>query len=219
MKRLVIFDLDGTLVDTIEDLGGAANHVLREMGFPLHSTEEYKKKVGNGINKLLLRSLPDDIMDKESFLEQMRTLFIPYYDAHNTDLSRPYEGISDLLRSLQDKGYMLSVASNKYISATRKIIRAFFPDIRFVEVLGQREGIPTKPDTRIVQDILLSSGAKPEETLYVGDTLVDGQTAMNSGIDFCAVSWGFRPEAELETANPLIIVHHPREILEHLERL
>lgn len=219
MKRLVIFDLDGTLVNTIEDLGGAANHVLSQMGFPLHTTEEYKKKVGNGINKLLLRSLPEDIQDKESYLEKMRALFIPYYDAHNTDLSRPYEGIQDLLWELQSKGYMLSVASNKYISATRKVVRTYFPGIRFTEVLGQREGIPTKPDTRIVKDILSSTHARPEETLYVGDTMVDAQTAMNSGIDFCAVSWGFRPEAELMTAHPLFIVHHPREILEHLERL
>lgn len=219
MKRLVIFDLDGTLVNTIDDLGGAANHVLSLLGFPLHTTEEYKKKVGNGINKLLLRSLPDSIQDKEAYLDRMRGLFIPYYDAHNTDLSHPYEGICELLRELQEKGYMMAVASNKYISATRKIIHELFPQIHFVEVLGQREGIPTKPDTRIVQDILLSSGATAEETLYVGDTMVDGQTAMNSGIDFCAVSWGFRPESELQTASPLFVVHHPREILEHLERL
>lgn len=219
MKKLVIFDLDGTLVDTIADLGQAANHVMEAMGLPKHTVEEYKLKVGNGINKLLLRSLPEDYPDKESALEHMRSLFIPYYDKHNLDLSRPYEGIPELLTGLEQRGIMMAVASNKYLSATEKVINTLFPTTPFISVLGQRENVPIKPDPRIVYDTLEVAGVGKDEVLYVGDTMVDAGTARNAGVDLCAVSWGFRPRKELEEACPLKIADRPDEILELVDSL
>ena len=181
MKKLVIFDLDGTLLDTIADLAVATNHALTQLGYPTHEVETIRTFVGNGINKLLERSLPED-KRTEADVMQMRTHFIPYYDAHNADFSSPYPGVVALLEALQAKGLMIAVASNKYQEATEKLVNHYFPTIRFVEVLGQREGIPVKPDPIIVHDILKKANVSPEDTLYVGDSGVDMQTAINAGI-------------------------------------
>lgn len=144
MKKLVIFDLDGTLLNTIADLAAATNQALQYYGYPTHETEAYRFFVGNGINKLFERALPEGERTEENVLK-IRSQFIPYYDEHNADLSRPYPGISELLKTLQQQGIMIAVASNKYQAATRKLIAHYFPEINFVEVLGQREGIPAKP--------------------------------------------------------------------------
>ena len=149
MKKLVIFDLDGTLLNTIADLAAATNQALQYYGYPTHETEAYRFFVGNGINKLFERALPEGERTEENVLK-IRSQFIPYYDEHNADLSRPYPGISELLKTLQQQGIMIAVASNKYQAATRKLIAHYFPEINFVEVLGQREGIPAKPDPSIV---------------------------------------------------------------------
>ena len=212
MKKLVIFDLDGTLLDTIADLALATNHALIQLGYPTHEVETIRTFVGNGINKLLERSLPEN-KRTEADVMQMRTHFIPYYDAHNADFSSPYPGVEALLETLQAKGVMLAVASNKYQEATEKLVNHYFPTIRFVEVLGQREGIPVKPDPIIVHDILKKANVSPEDTLYVGDSGVDMQTAINAGVDAVGVSWGFRPLAELESFCPKGIVNKAEELL------
>ena len=168
MKKLVIFDLDGTLLNTIADLAAATNQALQYYGYPTHETEAYRFFVGNGINKLFERALPEGERTEENVLK-IRSQFIPYYDEHNADLSRPYPGISELLKTLQQQGIMIAVASNKYQAATRKLIAHYFPEINFVEVLGQREGIPAKPDPSIVNEIMTKAGVKQEDILYVGD--------------------------------------------------
>ncbi len=208
MKKLVIFDLDGTLLDTIADLAVATNHALTQLGYPTHEMETIRTFVGNGINKLLERSLPED-----KRTEAMRTHFIPYYDAHNADFSSPYPGIVEVLETLQAKGLMIAVASNKYQEATEKLVSHYFPTIRFVEVLGQREGISVKPDPTIVYDILKKANVNKEEVLYVGDSGVDMQTAINAGVDAVGVSWGFRPLAELESFRPKGVVDKAEELL------
>ena len=213
MKKLVIFDLDGTLLDTIADLAVATNHALTQLGYPTHEVETIRTFVGNGINKLLERSLPED-KRTEADVMQMRTHFIPYYDAHNADFSSPYPGVVALLETLQAKGLMIAVASNKYQEATEKLVKHYFPTINFVEVLGQREGIPVKPDPIIVHDILKKANVSPEDTLYVGDSGVDMLTAINAGVDAVGVSWGFRPLAELENFCPKGIVDKVEELLE-----
>ena len=213
MKKLVIFDLDGTLLDTIADLAVSTNHALTHLGYPTHEEGTIRTFVGNGINKLLERSLPEGERT-EANLMRMREYFIPYYDAHNADFSSPYPGMVILLEKLQAKGILLAVASNKYQEATEKLVRHYFPTIRFVEILGQREGIPVKPDPSIVNDILKKANVSPEETLYVGDSGVDMQTALNAGVDAVGVSWGFRPRAELEGFCPKGIVDKAEELLE-----
>ncbi len=212
MKKLVIFDLDGTLLDTIADLAESANYALKQLGYPTHPTEVIRTYVGNGINKLLFRALPDEEKTEENMM-RMRTHFIPYYDAHNADLSAPYQGIVALLEALQAKGLMIAVASNKYQEATAKLVKHYFPTIRFVEILGQREGINVKPDPTIVFDILQKAGVSKEETLYVGDSGVDMQTAINAGVDAVGVTWGFRPRTELEDFHPMGLIDKVEELL------
>ena len=211
MKKLVIFDLDGTLLNTIADLAQSTNHVLSTLGYPTHDESSYNFMVGNGINKLFERALPDGEKSEENVL-RVRKEFIPYYDVHNADKSRPYPGIPQLLEHLQNKGIMLAVASNKYQAATEKLIAHYFPNIRFEAVLGQREGINVKPDPTIVYDILNITGVSKDDTLYVGDSAVDMQTAANAGITACGVTWGFRPRTELEAMCPAHITDHADEI-------
>ena len=217
MKKLVIFDLDGTLLDTIADLAVATNHALQALGYPTHADETIRTFVGNGVNKLLERSLPEAERTEENVM-RMRSYFVPYYDAHNADLSQPYPGIVALLEALQAQGLMIAVASNKYQEATEKLVKHYFPTIDFIEVLGQREGIAVKPDPTIVFDILKKANVSPEETLYVGDSGVDMQTALHAHVEAVGVSWGFRPRAELEGFCPMAIIDKAEELTTHTNR-
>ena len=215
MKKLVIFDLDGTLLDTIADLAESANYALKQLGYPTHNVETIRTFVGNGINKLLERALPAHEQTEENVM-RMRSHFVPYYDIHNADLSSPYPGIVSLLEDLQAKGILLGVASNKYQAATVKLVKQYFPTIDFVEILGQREGINVKPDSTIVFDILKKANVSPEETLYVGDSGVDMQTAINAGVDAVGVTWGFRPRAELESFHPMGLIDEASELMKFI---
>jgi phosphoglycolate phosphatase len=212
MKKLVIFDLDGTLLDTIADLAESANYALKQLGYPTHDVETIRTFVGNGINKLLERALPSHEQTEENVI-RMRSHFVPYYDVHNADLSNPYPGIVSLLEDLQAKGIQIAVASNKYQEATVKLVKQYFPDIDFIEILGQREGINVKPDPTIVFDILQKADVSKEDILYVGDSGVDMQTAINAGVDAVGVTWGFRPRAELESFQPMGLIDKAEELL------
>jgi phosphoglycolate phosphatase len=215
MKKLVIFDLDGTLLDTIADLAESANYALKQLGYPTHNMETIRTFVGNGINKLLERALPTHEQTAENVM-RMRSHFVPYYDVHNADLSAPYPGTVHLLENFQAKGIQLAVASNKYQAATVKLVKQYFPTIDFVEILGQREGINVKPDPTIVFDILKKANVSREETLYVGDSGVDMQTAINAGVDAVGVTWGFRPRAELKNFQPMGLIDKAEELLEFI---
>lgn len=205
MKKLIIFDLDGTLLNTIADLAQSTNHALQTLGYPIHEESAYNFMVGNGINKLFERALPEGEKTEENVL-RVRQEFVPYYNEHNADKSRPYPGIPQLLEEMQEKGIQLAVASNKYQSATVKLIAHYFPTIPFIAIFGQREGIPVKPDPIIVHDILEIAQVAPKDVLYVGDSGVDMQTAANAGVTACGVTWGFRPRTELEAFHPAHIV-------------
>lgn len=211
MKKLIIFDLDGTLLNTIADLAHSTNYALSKLGYPTHEMEKYNFMVGNGINKLFERALPEGAKTEENVL-RVRKEFIPYYDKHNADYSSPYPGIPELLTYLPSKGIQLAVASNKYQSATQKLIAHYFPEIHFTAVFGQREGINVKPDPTIVFDILKLTDVSKEEVLYVGDSGVDMQTAANAGVTACGVTWGFRPRTELEEFSPEYIVEKAEQI-------
>ena len=159
--------------------------------------------VGNGINKLFERALPEGEKTEENVL-RVRKEFIPYYDVHNADDSHPYPSISELLSYLQSEGIQLAVASNKYQAATEKLIAYYFPEIRFTAVFGQREGVNVKPDPAVVFDILKLADVEKED--------VDMQTAANANVTACGVTWGFRPRTELEKFNPAYIVDSAKEI-------
>lgn len=213
MKKLVIFDLDGTLLNTIADLAHSTNYALQKLGYPTHEPEKYNFMVGNGVNKLFERALPEGEKTEENIL-RVRKEFVPYYDIHNADASSPYPGIPEVLSHLQKKGIQIAVASNKYQSATQKLVAHYFPEIHFTAVFGQREGINVKPDPTIVFDILKLANVSKEEVLYVGDSGVDMQTAANAGVTACGVTWGFRPETELEMFNPTYIISNAAELKE-----
>ena len=213
---VIIFDLDGTLINTIDDLGQACNHALAACGFPTHKIEDYPRLVGNGINRLIERALPEEHRNEQTVL-RLREYFVPFYDEHNCDLTRPYDGIPELLHTLKAEGHYLAVASNKYQAATEKIVAQLFPGM-FDVVLGERENVARKPDPQIVYDILLDRSDK-SETLYIGDSLVDAETAQAAGVKLILCTWGFCTEEQLMTANPDYMVHHPAEILPIIEQI
>lgn len=215
MTKLVIFDLDGTLLNTIEDLAVSTNYALQCAGYPQHDLSAYRYFVGNGINKLIERSLPYD-RKNEAEVAKLKNDFVAYYSEHMSDRTRPYEGIVPLLKELQTREVAIAVASNKYQLATRDLIARFFPDVQFAAVFGQREGVSPKPDPAVVFDILRLAEVEKEDVLYVGDTNVDMTTARNSGVRSVGVTWGFRPQLELEESGANVIVHHPVEILDLL---
>ena len=224
---IIIFDLDGTLINTISDLGQACNHALASCGFPIHKIEDYPRLVGNGVNKLIERALPEEHRNEETVL-RLREYFVPYYDEHNCDYTRPYDGIPELLEALRRKGdeamrlkgerWFLAVASNKYQAATEKIVAQLFPGI-FDVVLGEREGVERKPHPQIVYDIFsaLNSQLSTLNCLYIGDSLVDAETARAAGATLVLCTWGFGTREQMEGAKPDYLVDHPLEVLEVLE--
>ena len=213
MKKLVIFDLDGTLLNTIDDLGAACNHALESNGFPIHDMSSYPFMVGNGVRRLIERALPEGARDKDT-IERLLGDFRQYYDLHDHDLTTPYPGIPDLLDQLTQRGIKVAVASNKYIAAVERLMRHYFPDIPFAAVEGQREGVPVKPDPSVIFEVLSTSPTPKADVLYVGDSGVDMETARRACVDSAGVSWGFRPVSELRAAYADVIVNSPDEILD-----
>lgn len=219
MKKLVIFDLDGTLLNTISDLGNAANYALEQSGYPTHSLVSYPFFVGNGVSRLLERVLPEEARN-QSTVDRLKARFMEYYDVHNTDLTEPYKGIPELLESLMRMDIKVAVASNKYQAAVDKLIHHYFPKIKWSSINGQKDDVPVKPDPSIVFNILSKIPTPKSEVLYVGDSGVDMETARRACIDSVGVTWGFRPIKELREYHADHIVSRPVEILSLLgERL
>lgn len=201
MERLVIFDLDGTLLNTIADLGNAANHTLAELGLPQHSLDEYRLMVGNGMRKLIMRALPDDKASDDAFVDSTLANFLAYYAQHIDLYTKPYPGIPELINTLSTEGYKLAVASNKIQAGAEKLIAKFFPGIDFVAVMGNSPDYPLKPDAALVEYIMQKAGTDRAHAIMIGDSVTDIQTARNAGIPVIAVSWGFRPRHELTIAD------------------
>lgn len=213
MKHIVIFDLDGTLLDTIKDLGEAANHALQMAGYPVHSLSSYPFFVGNGVSRLLERVLPEDARSQAN-VAMLRQYFTEYYDSHCTVHTRPYPGIHGLLLQLTGAGIKVAVASNKYQAAVTALIGHYFPDIPWAAVEGQKDDYPTKPDPSIVFDILSKNPTPKADVLYVGDSGVDMETARRACVASVGVTWGFRPVKELREYYAEHIVNRPSEILQ-----
>lgn len=213
--ELVIFDLDGTLLDTIGDLAASCNAVLALRGLPQHSYEAYCGFVGNGIMRLVERALPEPLRTPET-VALVRADFVDYYTKHIDVHTRPYEGIPELLSALSARGVRMAVASNKFQAGTEKLVARFFPGIRFDAVFGQRPGVPLKPDPAVVEEILAVTGVARERVLYVGDSGIDMQTAAAAGVRSAGVSWGFRDREELAGNGAGRIADRPEELLEAL---
>lgn len=216
MKSLVIFDLDGTLLNTIDDLANATNHALRTLGYPVHGLWVYPNMVGNGVRKLIERALPDDSRSEKCINDALAE-FKAYYNEHCCDATVPYPGIEKMLEDLTAKGVNLAVTSNKYQDAVTKIIAHYFPNANFKAILGNTEGMPRKPDPSIVFKALLMCPTPKENVLYVGDSGVDMETARRACVESVGVSWGFRPIHELKEAYADHIVSSPTQIIDLIQ--
>lgn len=193
--KLILFDLDGTLLDTLEDLAAAVNHALALRGLSLHSLQEYRGMVGHGVRNLVQQALERSMggMAPESVTDAALQDFKDYYTAHIDVHTRPYSGMADLVKDLHVAGVKMAVVSNKFQEGTERLIAEFFPGIPFAAILGNRPGYPLKPDPEIVNEVLLSAATERKDAVLVGDSGTDMKTARNGGIDAIAVGWGYRP--------------------------
>lgn len=210
--KLAIFDLDGTLLDTIGDLAASCDAVMQMNGLPQHTTDEYRQMVGRGILRLVEAAIPEQMRLPE-YVEKVRRDFVAYYLDHIDLHTHPYNGIPELINAMTERGVKIAVASNKFQAGTERLIRSFFPGVEFVAVLGQRVGVPLKPDPQIDLEIIEAAGVEPSETLHIGDSGVDMQTAHAAGVRAVGVTWGFRSREELTESGADVIVDHPEEIL------
>ena len=237
MKKLIIFDLDGTLLNTIGGIGSACNEMLAWYGLPTWSLSEYEKFVGDGSRMLIKRSLPAEKAADEAFVDQARDVYLKYYRANLARETRPYAGMPDLLEELQRRGLTLAVASNKFDDGAKFLIPHFYPQIRWAAVEGQKPGGPLKPAPGIIDDAIRNSllqghsgdpsttlgmtdsstlGMTKNEILYIGDCEVDIQSAERAGLDYVLCTWGFRRRAALEAAGAKALVDTPVELLKHI---
>ncbi len=206
----IIFDLDGTLLDTLTDLGGSVNEVLADFNFPTHEIESYKQKIGRGFKDLIKRSMPDGT--SESIIEEGLKLFLNYYDKNYLKTTIPYPGITNLLESLNNK-IIMAVNSNKRDDYTKNLISIHFPNISFIECIGERSGFPKKPDPTSGLQIIEKMNLDLSKIVYIGDSNTDMKTAINLGIDSIGCIWGFREKDELISCGATYIASKPSDIL------
>jgi phosphoglycolate phosphatase len=217
MVKLVVFDLDGTLVNSLDDLAEASNYALISSGYPPHEVYKYKYFVGDGAKKLCERILPESNRNVVES-EKIYRIFSDYYDTHYTVNTNVYDGINEMIVQLSDMGIKMAVASNKPHKFTEDIISYYFKSNTFDFVLGNSESFAKKPSPDILNYILASSGISKEETLMIGDTNVDILTAKNAGVKSVGCLWGFRTIEELENAEADYIISHPMEIVQIIEK-
>lgn len=209
----VIFDLDGTLLDTLEDLTCAGNHMCEMRGWPTYTQDQFRYKVGNGQLKLVERLIPAEFAGQGGVFEQALADFRAYYGAHKEDHTAPYPGIIEMLDRLREQGVSISILSNKDHAATEPLAQRYFGD-RFDVVQGRIDAFPPKPAAPITLHVLDLLEADPATTLYVGDSNVDIACGHNAGLHACGVAWGFRGRIELEEAGADYVIEDPSELLD-----
>lgn len=214
----IIFDLDGTLLDTIEDLKDSVNDVMKIYGWKEHDTKACKMMVGNGFRKLITRALPEEKQKNEEFIDEAVEKFSDAYHKRYLNKTVPYEGILKLLETLEKKGIKVAVNSNKRGDYTSALVDKYFSHIEWTAIYGEREkeGIPKKPDPTAALEIAEEMGLQKEEVVYIGDSKTDMQTGQNAGMDTIGVSWGFRGRKELEENHATYIVDDPEDILKFI---
>ena len=210
MYQNVIFDLDGTLLNTIDDLADAGNWVCRNHGWPTHTVEEYKRYVGSGMARLAVRFSPEEWHTEEG-VQKILDEFLPYYAAHKEDKTAPYPGVPELLEHLRAAGVSIAVLSNKAHALAVPVIEDYFPQ-KFQYIQGGVEGLPLKPDPALLLKLMENMGATQENTLFVGDSDVDIRTAKHAGVTSCGVLWGFRGREELEREGADLLASSAKEL-------
>ena len=210
--KAVLFDLDGTLTNTIDDIADSMNHALRLYNLPVHTVDEYKYMVGDGARKIAERA----VGEHKQFFQSVLQAYQKQYETHNAVKTRAYDGIHELLETLTAKGIRICVLSNKPHADTLTVVRHYFPDIRFDAVQGQVEGIPVKPDPTGALMLADRLGIKPDDFAYLGDTSVDMNCARNAGMHPYGVLWGFRTAEELLTSGAEALLSAPSDLLSYL---
>lgn len=209
--KAVIFDLDGTLLDTLTDIADAANQALTQEGFPVHPQEAYKTFVGDGSRILMTRALPEDQRTPET-IETCLQRFIEIYNRNWDRATVPYDGILDLVAVLQNKGYKLSVVTNKPHRFTGVMMDHYFMHIPFDPILGQRDDVPKKPHPQQALTAAQQMGVSPKKCIFLGDSAVDMETARRAGMQPVGAGWGFRSAKELTDAGALVVLDHPKRL-------
>ena len=212
--KAAIFDLDGTLVNSLDDLADSANATLCAHSFPVHEVEAYRYFVGDGTRKLMERILPQEYAADTTFVEQFMSKYKDRYARNLLQKTKPYDGIIDMLEELRRHRIPMAVCTNKHQSAAEMIVKTLFPHGIFQEIIGDQEGLPRKPDPQKVLRIMRDFGVTREQTAYFGDTDVDMDTARNAGAFAVGVLWGFRPEEELVAHGADILLTYPMELFE-----
>ena len=212
MTKTIIFDLDGTLLNTLEDLMISTNYALLEFGFPTHSLEDIRKFVGNGVKKLIERAVPIDC--SQDVTEKCLDVFKEHYSKNMYNHTKPYDSILEILEELHNKGLKIGVVSNKFDSAVKELCQKYF--LNLVDIaIGQSDDVPKKPAPNGVFKAMKELSAEPSSTIYVGDSEVDVQTAKNSNLPCIGVLWGFRDRKDLAGAD--YIIDNPCDILKIVE--
>jgi phosphoglycolate phosphatase len=214
----VIFDLDGTLLNSIDDIADCANTALSELGLPTHTVEEYMRYVGDGFANLARKILPSTHHSAEaiqSYITRYRELYLTMWN-HKT---KAYPGIESMLHALMQQDLRLAVLSNKRDDFTKRCVDWYFPNIRFVEIRGERTGTPIKPDPTGALEIAKSLSVPPGECLFVGDSEIDMETARQAGMHGVGVLWGFRPRTVLELSGPTLLIANPAELVEFVRSI
>jgi phosphoglycolate phosphatase len=210
--KAFIFDLDGTLIDSLDDLAEAVNRMLEQNGYPRAPLSVFPQYIGDGVRALVTRALPQDVLEKEDIDARVAEYQKHYQDTWH-DQTRPYTGMLETLGDLSARGQKLAVLSNKPDHFTKLCCAHFFPHVRFGPVLGAREGVPRKPDPAAALEICRELGVKPDDCVFVGDSGIDMQTAVNAGMLPVGVRWGFRGEAELIEHGAKELVSHPDDLV------
>ena len=208
--ELIVFDMDGTILDTLEDLKNSMNHTLRLHNMPERTLDEIRSFVGNGILKLIERAVPAGTSNDK--IDEIHKDFMEHYEAHCADFTKPYDGVNNLIKELRNRGYKTAVVSNKADVAVQDLCIQYFPDL-FDLAIGEKPEIAKKPAPDMVNTALEQLQISRENAVYVGDSDVDVATAKNSNLDMIAVDWGFRTREFLVEQGAEIIVSKPEEIL------
>ena len=216
--KAAVFDMDGTLIDSLADLAASANEVMRSFNFLEHTLEEYRNFVGNGARKLMERSLPAKERENTALIDEATARYIKcYLNGHLLDKTKPYDGILEMLDTLKSRGVKLAICTNKPHDAAVKVAEKLFPPNTFSAIVGDKKGLKRKPDPTNLLKIIADFGVPPAETAYFGDSGTDMKTAVNAEVLPVGVAWGFRPQKELWETGAKTVLVHPNELLNKVE--
>lgn len=219
MIKAVLFDLDGTLVNTLGDLALSVNYVLRRHGHPTHEIDKYRLFAGNGNETMMQRALPENYKSDREYVLKLRSEFYDYYKEHCSDVSDVYEGINELINELRKMDILVAIVTNKAQVMTDVLVPKLFDKSIFSAIIGQRDGVPAKPEPHMPFLAMTEMDVNPDECLFVGDSNTDMETGLNCGNTPVGVLWGFRDEKELREAGARYIIKKPYEIIDIIKEI